>query len=427
MTDRYDALTRAELTERLREELDALQRGPASDAERLAHELSVYQLELEIKNRDLDAASRNVQNVCDSLQQAADDAAVAHLRLNVEGRIVSMDEASWQLLGDAPERLQGRLLATLVHEADRWKLTRHLQLVCAGEHRNAIELRLAGVGGEQVRVRMASQMLAGTEPTANFCDVRMVDITEQRHAESDARRRIRAISRAARFNALGEMASGIAHELSQPLSAIVAYARAGRHLLQEDAPEARQELERSLEKVTQQAERASEIIRRIRGFVRKEPPRLERHAVSNLLQHALAVVDDDIQEANIAVNVEEHDLETRVCVDGIFIEQVMVNLLRNAVESIQATGRNTGEVGIRIIQPGPDWVELSFSDSGEGLGNGDPEQWFMPFATGRRGSLGLGLSLSRSLIEAHGGHLWAEPSAGGGATVRFTLPTEPSA
>lgn len=426
MTERYEKLTRADLHARLRAELEALQESAETDAERLAHELSVYQLELEIKNRDLHAASQHVQDARDTLEEASEGAAAVNLQLDADGRILQMEGAAARLLGDSTEQLAGRPLAILVHEADRWKLARHLKLVCAGQQRNAIELRLVHADGRLVRASLDSRAITGANDLGKFCESRLVDITRQRHAEAEARRHISAISRAARFNALGEMASGIAHELSQPLSAIVAYVRAGQHLLQAHGAGAVTELEQSLDKVAQQAERASEIIRRIRGFVHKEPPRLERHSVGALLQHALAVVDDDIQEADIAVHIEESDPETRVWVDAIFIEQVMVNLLRNAIESIVAARKSAREIGIRISHENAEWVEVSLTDNGEGLAQGDPEQWFMPFATSRRGSLGLGLSLSRSLVEAHGGHLWAEPLSAGGAKLRFTMPTEPA-
>lgn len=240
--------------------------------------------------------------------------------------------------------------------------------------------------------------------------------------DPEGRRHLNVIARAARANALGEMASGIAHELSQPLSAIVAYARAGQHLLQVDTPEARQELEQSLEKVAQQAERASDIVRRIRSIVHKQTPKPAAHRLDVLVRHALAALEDELQENAIEVDTSAVPSDLNVQVDGIFIEQVLVNLLRNAIDSIVASENGGGKVDIVVSRPYMDWAEVCVGDNGEGLAGRDPEQWFMPFSTSRRGSLGLSLSLSRSLVEAHGGRLWAEATPNGGAVLRFTLP-----
>ncbi len=424
MTVRYDRLTRADLAARLRVETEALRVGSMSEAERLAHELSVRQIELELENRDLHDASRQVQDVRETLDEAVDAAANAVLHLDGNGFIVQARGATDRFFGIADVRLAGRSLAELVHDADRWKLARHLSLIRAEEQNSAIELRLRHAGGHLVRASLESRTIADESDRRKSFEIRLVDITQQRQAEAEARRHISAISRAARFNALGEMASGVAHELSQPLSAIVAYARAGQHLLRADRPNAAAELEQSLEKVARQAERAGEVIRRIRSYVRKDPPHLQLHAVAGLLQHALAVVDDDIQDADIAIHVEGADDEARAMVDALFIEQVLVNLLRNAIESVSDARPYGREISIRVVRSTPGWIEISLADNGNGFGEGDLEQWFMPFVSGRRGSMGLGLSLSRSLVEAHGGHLWAEAVAAGGAQVRFTIPTE---
>ncbi len=424
MTERYDRLTRADINARLHAELEALRVGSMTAAERLARELSVRQLELELKHRDLRDASRQVQDARETLDEAVDTAANAKLQLDGDGLIVQARGATERFFGISDDRLAGQPLAGMVHDADRWKLGRHLSLIRAGKQNSAIELRLRHASGRLVRASLDSRTFADESDRRKSCEIRLVDITQQRQAEAEARRHIAAISRAARFNALGEMASGVAHELSQPLSAIVAYARAGQHLLRADRPNAAAELELSLEKVARQAERAGEVIRRIRSYVRKDPPHMELHAVAGLLQHALAVVDDDIQDADIAIHVEGTEEDACVFVDAIFIEQVLVNLLRNAIESVSDAREHGREISIRAAQSTTGWIEVSLADNGKGFGEGDLEQWFMPFVSGRRGSMGLGLSLSRSLVEAHGGHLWAEAVAAGGARLCFTIPTE---
>lgn len=422
MTERYASYSRAQLDEKLRHELDALRAGAGSEHERLAHALLARQLELEIENRDLRAASETLQSARDSLEAVSGHAPGGILYLDAQGRVCAADAGTTAWGRKHGHPLIGEALETLVHSADRWKLDRFLNQMYAGRSPTAVELRLLASEDLCMRLDMGHVVTDRTAAAGPLYELRWADTTLQRQVEADARRHISSVSRAARLNALGEMASGIAHELSQPLSAIVAYARAGRHLLQTDGEGARAELEQSLEKVAQQAERASEVIRRIRGFVRKEPPRCGVCTVTELLQHAFTIVDDDIRDAGITVRVIEEAPDQSVWVDAVFIEQVMVNLLRNAIEAIQAGSGGNPEIVVRIDREEHDWVEVSFMDNGEGVVGQDPEQWFMPFATNRRGSLGLGLSLSRSLVEAHGGHLWAEQVGNGAVALRFTVP-----
>lgn len=419
MTERYRGLTRAQLNARLRTERDALEHDTYPEAERLERQLALQELELELENRDLHVANEHVQHARDSLEQAStDDGRSGRVHVDEHGTITDLDPVAATLLGGSQATLAGQPLRDLIGDHDPLRLERFLRALHERGTAAAIELQWAAgrvrmelLAEEHDRVRSGGRWVLG-----------LTDVTHQRRAEADAKRHLNAIARAARANALGEMASGIAHELSQPLSAIVAYARAGHHLLQLDTPQARKELELSLEKVSQQAERAADIIRRIRGFVHKEAPQTGVHRVGDLLEHALAALEDELQENAIGFEVQQDPADLQVRVDAIFVEQVMVNLLRNAIDSILAAKGEQRRIEIRVTRPDLEWAEVCFSDTGEGMAGQDPEQWFMPFATSRRGSLGLSLSLSRSLVEAHGGRLWAEPAQGGGSTLRFTLP-----
>lgn len=426
MSECYARYTRAELNDKLRRELAALERGSGSAAERIAHEHSARHLELELLLRETRAAasSREAAPVFSGEGQAT--APNGTLYLDGKCYIAGLDARAVAWLKVSQQDVSGKSLEALVHRADRWKVVRLLEQIRTERLPAMTEVRLVTNDAISVRFETGRRVSDPDLAPGPLVEVHLADVSTRRQAETDARRHIGAVSRAARFNALAEMASGVAHELSQPLSAIVAYARAGRHLLELQGADARGEVEQSLEKIAQQAERAGEVIRRIRGFVHKEQPRCSAHTVLELLRLALSIVDDEIRDADVSVRVEEQAPDLAVWVDAIFIEQVMVNLLRNAVEAMQATASGAPEIVVRIARTDPQWIEVSFEDSGETIAEQDTEQWFMPFSTSRHGNLGLGLSLSRSLVEAHGGRLWAEPGGERGALLRFTMPGAPA-
>lgn len=347
---------------------------------------------------------------------------IARVVLDRQGNLQDLDATAAGLFSGSRSNLIGRPLADLFSDRERSLLQQFMAGLQRGEAMVPLELTCKG-DKDGRRLRLEPPARATVEPGWTLTVVEMVQA--QGTEEGEARRHLNAIARAARANSLVEMASGLAHELSQPLSAIVAYARAGRYLLQMDTPHAREELERSLEKVGEQAERAADIIRRIRGSVQKDTLLCAGHAVGELLRHALAALEDELRECGIAVRLEEAEPDLQAWVDAIAIEQVLVNLLRNAMDSMVAAESERRAVTVTVARAGEGCVEVSLADTGEGTVGQDPEQWFMPFSTSRRGSLGLSLSLSRSLVEAHGGRLWAEASDNGGTRMRFTLPTAP--
>ncbi|MBA4105601.1 MAG: hypothetical protein C0485_07560 [Pirellula sp.] len=254
-----------------------------------------------------------------------------------------------------------------------------------------------------------------------------VDITERRSAEERERRRLAEIAHVSRLSTLGEMISGLAHEINQPLASASNFARACQRWPQTSGMPLPDDVRRLVEKILGQTERAGEIVKRLTTFVKKGASTPVFVDVNVLVRDVIALTKSCFYPAM------KRDLETplltdlaphlpRISVDPIQIEQVLVNLIRNAIEATQEA-RLSAPVIVRTMRVA-DAVQISVSDGGTGVAAQTTSELFEPFFTTKPEGIGLGLSISRSIIENHGGRLWVEPNAEQGATFAFTLPLD---
>ena len=244
----------------------------------------------------------------------------------------------------------------------------------------------------------------------------LTDTTARKAAEENARQRQAELAHVLRVAAMNEMAASIAHELNQPLAAIVNYARGCA--LRLGTNDALPEVLDALERIAAEALRAGEVVHSLKRVVRKEPPRESLVDLGALAQEAVQLVRSEATDRGIAIRFEAPRGLRTAWGDPIQLQQVVLNLLRNAIEAI---ARRPGFVDLRVGRLG-DLLRLSVADSGVGVPPALLENIFTPFFTTKPNGLGMGLSISRTIIEAHGGRLWAEANPGGGATFSFTLP-----
>ncbi|MFA9460907.1 PAS domain-containing sensor histidine kinase [Thiohalorhabdus sp. Cl-TMA] len=245
------------------------------------------------------------------------------------------------------------------------------------------------------------------------------DITEQRRAEETAWRRLLELAHVARISTMGEMATQMAHELHQPLTAVRNYSSIARSLLAEDAPPPVRE---ALERLDHQARHAAQLVRRVRDFVRQPGCQWDNFDFNAVLEEVLIL-------AGLELEAHGAELEARWGEDlppvwgcAILIQQVALNLLRNAAEALgELADPDRPRRIILETRRRPGGVEMAVHDTGPGLG-ADPEVVFTPFWTSKTGGMGMGLRISRSILEQHGSTLRAESGREGGATFRFTLP-----
>jgi two-component system sensor kinase FixL len=247
------------------------------------------------------------------------------------------------------------------------------------------------------------------------------DITEKKRAEDELQQTRAELVRVNRIATIGEMTASIAHEINQPLAAMVTNASACVRWLNAQTPnldEARQTLAR----IAKDGKRAGEVIGRIRVLVNKTPPRKELLNINDIILEVIHLGRNEIQKNRVALDTRlSRDLPL-VFGDRIQLQQVVLNLLANAIEAVSEVSDGPRNL---LLSSGPDGAEavlVTVRDSGAGLALLSPEQMFEPFYTTKPEAMGMGLAISRSIIEAHGGRLWATPNDGRGASFQFSLP-----
>lgn len=248
-----------------------------------------------------------------------------------------------------------------------------------------------------------------------------------RRAAEDARRIAdmrERLENVTRLNAMGEMAGVLAHELNQPLTAISAYVSAARRLLAAGSLKPH-ELTDILARVSEQSVRAGEVIARIRGYVTRGEIAPSPETLSKMFREAAAVAMVASSERNVILSTDFDPAFDKVLADRIQIQQVMLNLIRNAMEAMAESRRR--ELKIGSAPAGDGMVEAFVADTGPGIDKTVAERLFQPFVTGKADGMGVGLSISRNIVESHGGAIWADRNADGGATFHFTLPRALSA
>ncbi|OFV89009.1 MAG: hypothetical protein A3J75_01500 [Acidobacteria bacterium RBG_16_68_9] len=245
-------------------------------------------------------------------------------------------------------------------------------------------------------------------------------MTERDRAEQRARQHQEQLAHVLRVSTMGEMTALLAHELNQPLGAIVNYANGVRARLWTQRFDA-DEIAGAVSRIADEGLRAGEIIRRIRDFLRKGATKREPCDLNHLVREAASLVGPDARQHGVDVEFALADALPLLEVDRVQLEQVILNLLRNGLDAM-GEGEGRHELVVQTtLRPGGS-VEVAVRDTGVGLPLTEAERIFAPFFTTKADGLGMGLSISRSIIEAHGGRLWAEQNPTGGATFTFTLP-----
>ena len=222
-----------------------------------------------------------------------------------------------------------------------------------------------------------------------------------------------------RVHMVGEMSAAITHEVNQPLAAIKNYAFAARRRLAGRSTDPK--VEELLDKIEEQASRAGDVLHSLRAMVKKHESERTKTEVAPLVRDTLKFVEIESHRAAIRLESTIAPGLPPVFVDGIQIQQVMLNLTRNAIEAMEEAG-HSGTLKVGVQGNGHGEVAVSVANSGPGIAPGDAERIFDPFYSTKEAGLGVGLSISRAIIEAHGGRLSLTPNAGGGSVFRFTLP-----
>jgi two-component system sensor kinase FixL len=247
------------------------------------------------------------------------------------------------------------------------------------------------------------------------------DLTEQRAAERERHALESRLAHVSRLSLLGEMAAGIAHEINQPLSAMTNYAQAARNMIERGQRD-NETLVLACRGIAEQAQRAGEVIQNLRRFVRKREIEKEALRLSDLIEGVLLLVTADATHAGVSVQTELADDLPEILGNAVQLQQVVLNLTRNSVDAMRDKGVRGKEMLIQTRRGPVGRVEVLVCDRGPGVASSLEEAIFHPFFTTKQDGLGVGLAISRSIVESHGGELVCEGRAGGGAAFIVSLP-----
>lgn len=291
-------------------------------------------------------------------------------------------------------------------------------LACAGL---AIGAFLADHLGEPLgaaHVRLGVSLVAIAATTLLSLEQRRAD-AERDEARARLEQASAELAHASRVSTLGQLAASIAHEVNQPLSAIITYGKSGKRWLARDVPDL-QEVEACLDHIVANGSRAADIIARVRALARKEAPETISLSLRGLVDDTVLLVQREARAAGVRLRRGPDTGIPPVTADRVQVQQVLMNLLINAIQAMRAVEGRPRTLGIAFAREG-EMVRISVRDSGTGIA-GDPAGIFQPFYTTREDGMGMGLSICRSIVEAQGGRIEAANNQDHGATISFTLP-----
>jgi PAS domain S-box-containing protein len=289
-----------------------------------------------------------------------------------------------------------------------------------GDIQEHVENEIVTRSGERRLIRWSNTVMRDPQGRAIGATSIGEDITERKRAREALESAMAELAHVTRVATLGEMTTSIAHEINQPLGAIANSASACLRWLEAQKPE---EARRSAARVIAESHRASEIIGRIRALVKKAPPRKDWLDVNETIHEVIALADSEVQRNGVALEIQLSDDLPLILADRIQLQQVILNLMMNAMEAMNGPGEGPRELVVSSMRNEPQGVIVSVRDSGPGLDPQGLDHLFDAFYTTKPHGLGMGLAISRSLIEAHGGRLWASVNQPHGAVFQFTLPT----
>jgi len=312
----------------------------------------------------------------------------------------------------------------LIHPEDSERVDRDFRNTVDEKVDTSSEFRIALPKGTMRHIQTTRHPVSNDRGEVFAVVGTVIDITERKRAEEEREkmRQLEAdLAHIGRVSTLGELAASIAHEVNQPLAGVVSNASAGLRWLAADVPNL-DEAREGLRRIVRDGKRAGEVIQRIRALTKKTETAREKLDLNRIIGEVLALVGDEAKKSRVVVRTEFVDDLSPVFGDPIQLQQVVLNLIMNAIEAMSSLGERKRELAITTRHIGPNQVQVTVQDSGVGI---EPEKMvkiFDSFYTTKPGGMGLGLSISRSILQGHGGRLWATANNGPGTSFHFTLP-----
>lgn len=369
---------------------------------------------LKLAERDLAAREAHLKSILETVPDAM-------IVINERGLVQSFSVAAERLFGYSPDEVIGKNVSLLMPTPYRENHDGYIERYLRTGDRQIIGIGRVVVGERKDGSTFPMELSVGEMRSADkrYFTGFIRDLTERQKTEARLQELQTELVHISRLTAMGEMASALAHEINQPLSAIANYLKGAKRLLDGRADEDSKTVGGAIAKAAEQALRAGQIIRRLRDFVARGESERRIESLSKLIEEANALALVGAKEHGVRVRLQIDRAQDLIFADKVQIQQVLLNLLRNAIEAVADHDRRELMISTRLSAD--DMVEVSVADTGAGISADISAQLFQPFITTKAQGMGVGLSISRTIIEAHGGRIWTEPNPGGGAIFKFTL------
>lgn len=358
-----------------------------------------------------------------AFRKAMEDSLTVGMRArDLDGRITYVNRAFCRMVGWSEEELVGKAPPMPYWSPDALEATMemHNRVMAGAAPAEGFEIQFRRSNDDKFWALVYEAPLIDADGRHSGWMASVLDITERKGAEEMARQQQEKLQRTGRLITMGEMASTLAHELNQPLSAIASY-NAGCLNRLGGAGFDPEELRAALTKLGVQAQRAGQIIRRVHDFVRKSEPQLEPCPLNRVIEDTVGFIEFDAKRRGVGLQVKLAESDPQVSADRILLEQVVLNLARNGLEAMGHTASRQRKLSITVSSEDGQAV-VAVADHGPGIAPEVAENLFQAFFTTKDEGMGMGLNICRSIIEYHQGRLWFEPNTGGGAVFRFSLP-----
>lgn len=330
-------------------------------------------------------------------------------------------DQAYQILGfDRSVKPRVSLVIERAHPEDRAIVVRELERSRQGAQNHDYELRLLMPDG-QIRYLHVIAHRVKYESGKEEIIGALMDITESRKSQETLQAAQTALAHASRVATLGEISATIAHEVNQPLAAIIANGQACLRFLRREKPDL-DDVRGAVEWIVKDGNRAGEVIRRVRGLLKKADTEKTPLDVNDLVNEVAALLRRELAAQEVTPQLELAPAVPPIVADRVQLQQVIINLVMNGAEAMQTITDRPHRLAIRTYQDETHRVVVAVEDSGPGIASENADRLFDPFFSTKPGGLGMGLSICRSIVEAHGGRLWSSGNAGPGATFQFALP-----
>ena len=351
-------------------------------------------------------------------------------RSSPDGMDIDCNRRWYEYTGQTPTQARAHGWLAAIHPDDLFRVTEEALHAANNREPYQVEYRLRRAADGSYRWHLARAIPALDEDGQVVCwygsatdieDLKQAqDVLNQAH-EKQLQNHRNELAHVARLSVMGEMAAGLAHELNQPLHAINNYA-SGSLMRVLKTTQRDPELVAALERVSEEANRAAEIVRRVRRFVQKSDAQFSEVHVNGLVEEVVLFSSEELEQRRVKIVLELAEDLPLVAVDPVQIQQIITNLVRNGLEAMDETPEECRLLNIRTMQHDDELVHVTVSDRGCGIDEDYREKVFEPFFTTKPEGMGMGLAISRSIIRAHGGDLWQSTNPGQGCTFHFTLP-----